>query len=57
MTIIKLQKIISMYRNLWCFYTLITNVKREIKKTIPFTIASKKDKIPGNILLPFYLKR
>ena len=44
MTIIKLQKIISMYRNLWCFYTLITNVKREIKKTIPFTIASKRIK-------------
>ena len=40
----KLQKIKSMYRNLWCFSTLITNVKREIKKTIPFTIASKRIK-------------
>ena len=44
MNTIKLQKIKSMYRNLWCFYTLITNIKREIKKTIPFTIASKRIK-------------
>ena len=40
----KLQKIKLMFRNLWCFYTLITTVKREIKKTIPFTIASKRIK-------------
>ena len=34
-------------QNQLCFYTLTTTVKRETKKTIPFTITSKTIKYLG----------
>ena len=47
MNSVKLQDIKLVYRNLY-FYTLTTNYQKEkIKKTIPFTIASKRIKYLG----------
>ena len=44
-----------MYRNMLHFYTLTTNYQKEIKETIPFTIASKRIKYLG-INLPMETK-
>ena len=45
---VKLQKIKLAYRNLLHFYMLVTKLwQREIKKTIPLTIASKRIKYIG----------
>ena len=49
MNLVKLQDIKLMHRNL--LYSYNTNnerSEREIKKTIPFTIATKKNKITRN---------
>ena len=51
MTIAKLQDIKSTHRNPLHSYTLIMRKQREIKETIPFTIATKRIKYLG-IYLP-----
>ena len=54
MNIVKLQDIKSTHRNSLHSYTLYTNnekIEREIKETIPFTIATKRIKYLG-IYLP-----
>ena len=52
MNIVKLQDIKSTHRNLLHSYTLIMRkIEREIKETIPFTIAMKRIKYLG-IYLP-----
>ena len=51
MNIIKLQDIKSTHRNPLHSYTLIIRKQREIKETIPFTIAMKRIKYLG-IYLP-----
>ena len=45
MNSVKLQDTKLVCRNMLHFYTLITNYQKEIKKTIPFMLASK---IPRN---------
>ena len=47
MNSVKSQDTKSIYRNLLYFCTLISNYQREIKKTIPFTITSKRIKYLG----------
>ena len=51
MNIVKLQDIKSTHRNPLHSYTLIMRKKREIKETIPFTIATERIKYLG-IYLP-----
>ena len=51
MTIVKLQDIISTHRNPLHSYTLIMRKQKEIKETIPFTIATERIKYLG-IYLP-----
>ena len=51
MTIVKLQDIKSTHRNPLHSYTLIQKTEREIKETIPFTIATERIKYLG-IYLP-----
>ena len=47
MNSVKLQDTKLIYRNLLCFYTLTMNYQKEIKKTTPLTIASKRIKYLG----------
>ena len=51
MNIVKLQDIKSKHRNPLHSYTLIKKIEREIKETIPFTIATERIKYLG-IYLP-----
>ena len=51
MIIVKLQDVKSTHRNPLHSYTLIMRIEREIKETIPFTIAMKRIKFLG-IYLP-----
>ena len=51
MTIVKLQDIKSTHRNPLHSYTLLMRKQREIKETIPFTIAMERIKYLG-IYLP-----
>ena len=51
MNIVKLQDIKLTHRNPLHFYTLTMRKQREIKETIPFTIATKRIKYLG-IYLP-----
>ena len=51
MNVVKLQDIKSTHRNHLHSYTLIMRKQREIKETIPFTIATKRIKYLG-IYLP-----
>ena len=47
MNIVKLQDIKSTHRNPLHSYTLIKKIEREIKETIPFTIATERIKYLG----------
>ena len=51
MTIVKLQDIKSTHRNPLHSYTLLMRKQREIKETIPFTIAMERIKYLGIYLL------
>ena len=55
MNIVKLQDIKSTQKSLAFLYTNHEKIEREIKETIPFTIASKRIKYLG-IYLPKKLK-
>ena len=47
MNIVKLQDIKLTHRNLLHSYTLTEKTEREIKETVPFTIATKRIKYLG----------